>query len=41
MLQKKEEFEQNIKLEQSLAKSNESEKELEELCQLASDLPSL
>ena len=41
VLQEKEEFEQKIAFEQSAPKPNESEEELEELCQLASDVPSL
>ena len=41
MLQEREEFERKIAFEQSLPKIDQSEEELEELCQLASDLPGL
>ena len=41
VLQEKEEFEQKIAFEKSLPKIDQSEQELEELCQLASDLPGL
>ena len=41
VLQEREEFERKIAFEQSLPKIDQSEEELEELCQLASDLPGL
>ena len=41
VLQEKEEFERKIAFEQSAAKPNDSEEELEELCRRASDVPSL
>ena len=41
MLQEREEFERKIAFEQSAPKPNDSEEELEELCRLASDVPSL
>ena len=41
VLKEKEEFERKIAFEESLPKIDQSEKELEELCQLASDLPGL
>ncbi len=41
VLQEREEFERKIAFEQSAPKPNDSEEELEELCRLASDVPSL